>query len=259
MDENRVFFLFLLAKMEMLIARLEKERAGRPEEIKLEKEVQQEQLRNIKAASMQQVELERKAFIKEHHALEERFLELQKSNEENMKMVKNMSELIAKHEGEKMKLRAQMKALPEEEMEASLKEMTDRHSEEVRVLLEKMDIQIDGIDKMKKSSDDQEFYSTAEEKEHAAELEELPQLMNARAKMMGGLQQKIAKTEKEQQAVEKSSYIKQGCKVIAKVAPMAGKAMAACYPWSVPYAEPIAGFVSDAAGALSECDDCSIM
>jgi len=259
MVRKRIFFLFILAKMEMLIARFEKERAGRREEMKIEKEMQEEQLKNIKAASMQQAEQEREAFIKEHHALEERFLELQKSNEENMKMIKNLSELIAKHEGEKMKLRTEMTARPKEEMEASLKEMTDRHSEEVRVLLEKMDIQIDGIDKMKKLRADQEFCSSAEEKERAAKLEELPQLMNSRAQMVGGLQKKIEETEKEQQAVEQSSYIKQGCKVVAKVAPMAGKAVAVCYPWSAPYAEPIAGIVRDAAEALSESDDCSIM
>jgi len=226
--------------------------------MEIEMKVQREQLKNMTAARMEQAEQEREAFIEENRALEERFLEMQKSNEENMKMIKDMSELIAKHEGEKMKLRTQMTAQPKEEMEASLKEMTDRHSEEVRVLLEKMDIQIDGIDKMKKSSDDQEFYSTAEDKERAAKLEELPQLMNSRAQMVGGLQQKIAETEKEQQAVEKSSYMKQGFKVLAKVAPMAGKAIAACHPPSAPYAEPIASVVSVAAGALSECD-CSIM
>ena len=249
---------FLLAKMEMLIARLEKERAEVREKIKIEMEVQQEQLRNMEAAHMGQAEQEREAFIKENHALEERFLEMQKSNEENMKMIKNMSELIAKHEAEKMKLRTQMTVLPQEDMEASLKEMTDRHSEEVRVLLEKMDIQLDGIDRTKKSSDDQEFSSTAKEKERAVGLEQLPQLMNSRKEMVHGLQQRISETEKEQQAVEKASYMKQGLKVLATVAPVAGKAMAVCYPPSAPYAEPIALFVSTTAVALSECD-CSIM
>ena len=257
MDTNSVFFLFLFAKMEMLIARSEKERAALREKKKSEMKVQQEQLQNMMAARMGQAEQEREAFIKEKHALEERLLEMQKSNEENMEMIKNLSELIARHEVEKMKLRTQMTALPKEQMEASLKEMNDRHSEEVKVLLEKMDIQIDGIEKMKKSSDEQE-YSTAEEKERAANLEELPQLMNSRKEMLGGLQQRIAETEKEQQAVEKSSYMKQGLKVLATVAPVAGKAIALCHPPSAPYAVPIASVVSTVAVALSECD-CSIM
>lgn len=242
-------YFFLRAKMEMLIARLEKERAELREKIKIEMEVQQEQLQNMETASMRQAEQEREAFIKENHALEEQFLEMQKSNEENMKMIKDMSELIVKHEAEKMKLRTQMKVLPKEEMEVSLKEMTDRHSEEVRELLGKMDIQLDEIDRIKKST---------EEKERAANLEELPQLMNSRKEMVGDLQQRITMTEKEQQAVEKSSYMKEGLKVVSKVAPVAGKAIAAYYPLAAPYAEPIASVVSTAAEALSECD-CSIM
>ena len=251
-------YFFLLAKMEMLIARLEKERAELREKMKIEMEVQQEQLQNMEAASMGQAEQERQAFIKENHASEERFLEMQKSNEENMKMIKDMSELIVKHEAEKMKLRTQMKVLPKEEMEVSLKEMTDRHSEEVRELLGKMDIQLDEIDRNKKSTDDLEFFSTAKEKERAANLEELPQLMNSRKEMVGDLQQRITMTEKEQQAVEKSSYMKEGLKVVSKLAPVAGKAIAAYYPLAAPYAEPIASVVSTAAEALSECD-CSIM
>ena len=231
--------------MEILIARSEKERAGLREQMRSEMEVQKEQLQNMMEARMGQAEKDREAFIKENLALEERVLEMQKSNEENMKIIKNMSELIAKHEGEKIKLRALMTALPKEKMEASLKEMDDRHSEEIRVLLEKMDTQIDGIEK---SSDDPEFYSTAEEKE----------LMNSRKKMVDGLQQRIAETEKEQQAVEKSSYMKQGLKVLATMAPVAGKAIAVCHPPSAPYAEPIASVVSTTALALSECD-CSIM
>lgn len=256
MDDDRVFFPS--TKMEMLITRLEKERVEQREKMKSENEVQQQQLQNMMAAHMGQAERERQAFIKENHALEERFLEMQKSNEENMKMMKTLSELIARHEGEKMKLSAQMTALPKEQMEASLKEMNDRHSEEVRVLLEKMDIQIDGIDKMKKSIDGEEFYSTAEEKERAANLEELPQLMNSRKEMVSGLQQRIAETEKEKQAVEKSAFMKQGLKVLATVAPVFGKAIAAAHPPSAPFAEPIAHAVSVTAAALSECD-CSIM
>lgn len=240
--------------MEILIARLEKERAELREKMKIEMEVQQEQLKNMEAAHMDQAEQEREAFIKENRALEERFLEMQKSNEENMEMIKNMSELIAKHEAEKMKLRTRMRVLPKEEMEASLKEMTERHSEEVRLLFEKMDIQLDGIDSMKKSSDEQEFYSTAEEKERAANLEELPQLINSRKELVGGLQQRILETEKEQQAVEKSSYMKQGLKAVATMAPAVGKAVAVYYP----LAAPIASVVGTAAEALSECD-CSIM
>lgn len=243
--------------MEMLIARMEKERAGMREQMANELKVQREQLQNMMAASMKQAEREREAFIQENHALEDRFLEMQKSNEENMKTIKNMSELIAKHEEEKLELRTQMRALPKDEMEASLKIMSDRHSEEVTAMHEKMDIQLDGIKKIKESSDDEALYSTEKGKERAADLEELPQLMTSRAQMVGSLQQKMAETEKEREAVDKPSFLKQGFKVVAQVAPVAGKALA-LYPPAKPYAEPVAAVVGAVAGALSECD-CSIM
>lgn len=65
-----------------------------------------------------------------------------------MKMIKNMLELIVKYEGEKMKFCVQMIVLFKEKMEVFLKEMDDRYVEEVRGLFEKMDIQIDGIEKL---------------------------------------------------------------------------------------------------------------
>ena len=250
-------FSIFVAKMEMLIGRLEKERAGLREQMANELKVQQDQLQNMMAASMERAERERGAFIKENRALEERFLEMQKSNEENMKMIKNMSELMAKHEEEKLELRSKMTALPKDDMEASLEKMNERHTKEVTALLEKMDIQIDGIKKIKESGDDEALYSAEKEKEHAANLEELPQLMTSRAQMVGNLQQRMADTEKEREAVEKPSYMKQGFKAIVQVAPVAGKALAQ-YPPAKPYAEPVAAVVGAVAEALSECD-CSIM
>ena len=241
----------------MLIGRLENEKAGLREQMANELQVQQEQLQNMMAASMKQAEREREAFIKENHASEERFLEMQKSNEENMEMIKNMTELIAKHEEEKMELRRQMKAMPKEEVSASLRRMNDRHTQEVKALLEKMDIQLNGIKKIKESSDEEALYSTMKEEKLAGNPEELPQLMASRAQMVGNLQQRMAETEKEREAVEKPSFIKQGLKVIAKVAPVAGKAMSLYSPGN-PLAEPVAAVVGATAFALSECD-CSIM
>ena len=240
--------------MEMLIGRSEKERTGLREQMAIERKVQQDQLKNMMAASMKQAEREREAFIKENRALAERLLAMQKSNEENMKMIKNMSELMAKHEEEKLEFRSKMTALPKDEMEASLGTINERHNKEVTALLEKMDIQIDGIKKIKESGDDEALYSAEKEKERATNLEELPQLMTSRAQMVGSLQQRMAKTEKEREAVEKPSYMKQGLRVVARVAPLAGKA----FSFYTPYAEPLGAVVGDAAVALSECD-CSIM
>jgi len=207
--------------VEMLITRLEKERVQQREKMESENEVQQQQLQNMMAADMEQAEKERQAFIKENNAEEERFLEMQKSNEENMKMMKTLSELIARHEGEKMKLCAQMTALPKEQMEASLKEMNDRHSEEVRVLLEKINSQ---IEKMKKSLSDEE------EKKRAANFKELAQLMNSRKAVICGQKQRIGEIEKEKEAVEKPDFIWQVLKYVAKAAPVAAGGLALVSP-----------------------------
>ncbi|KAL9979073.1 hypothetical protein ACROYT_G016675 [Oculina patagonica] len=245
-------------EMEMLIARLEKENEGMREKMADELKVQREQLQNMLAASMKKAEQEREAFIKENHELEERFLEMQKSNEDNMRTIKNIFELITKYEEEKLKLRMQMRELPEDEMKASLKKMNDRHSEEVTAMLEKLDIQLDGIKKIKESGDDEALYSTKKEKGRAADWEELPQMMTSRAQMVGSLQQNMADTEKEREAVDKPSFLKQGLKVIAQKVPVVGEAIA-LYPPAKPYAEPVAAVVGAFAKALSECDDCSIM
>ena len=242
------YFSIFVAKMEMMIGRLEKERAGLREQMANELKVQQDQLQNMVTASMKQAEREREAFIKENRALAERLLEMQKSNEENMKMIKNMSELMAKHEEEKLELRSKMTALPKHDMESSLEKLNERHSEEETALLEKI----------KETGDDEALYSAEKEKERAANLEELPQLMTSRAQMVEGLQKRMSKTEKEREDVEKPSYLKQGLKVVARVAPLAGKALSLVPSPAAPYAEPVAAVVGVTALALSECD-CSIM
>ena len=231
------YFSIFVAKMEMLIGRLEKERAGQREQMANELKVQQDQLQNMMAASMKQAEREREAFIKENRALEEQLLEMQKSNEENMKMIKNMSELMAKHEEEKLKLRSKMTEPPKDDMEASLEKLNERHTEEETALLEKI----------KKSGGD-----------GAANLEELLQRITSRTQMVGSLQQRRAETEKERVAVEKSRYLKRGLKVVALVAPLAGKALSLVPSPAAPFAQPVATVVAATAFALSECD-CSIM
>ena len=86
--------------MEMLIARIEKERVQYQQYIYSELEAQRVQMQNMMAANMKQAEQEREAFIKDNQASEMRFLEVQRSNEENMKLIRNMTHLIAKQHKE---------------------------------------------------------------------------------------------------------------------------------------------------------------
>ena len=239
--------------MVMLIARSEKERAVMQEQMRSEMEVEREQLQNMGAAGLKQAQREREDFIQENHALEERLLKMKKQNEENMKMIKSMSEMIAKHEREKLQLRAQMTELPQEEAEESLRELNNRHSEEVNTFLEKMDFHLDYI----KSSGKEALYSTEKGGESAKKLEELPQMMTSRAQMVGDLQQRMAENEREQESVEKGETLKKALQFIAQVAPLVGK-VAALYTPAAPYAEPVSSAVAGVAQSLSACD-CSIM
>ena len=93
MTFNRFIFSFLLLflKMEMLITRLEKERVQYRQQMHSELEAQRVQMQNMMASNMKQAEREREAFIKDNQALEERFLDMQRSNEENIKLIRNMT------------------------------------------------------------------------------------------------------------------------------------------------------------------------
>ena len=245
-------FLFCFAKMKILIARSKEERDGLREQIESEKEVEQEQLENMRAAGLKQAQREREAFIEEKHALDERFIEMQKENEENMKMIQSMSEMIARHKDEKLQLRAQTEEFLEEEAEEALRELNDRHSEEVNAFLKKMDIHLDDI----KSSGEQDLYSTEKDEECAKKLEELPQMMTSRAQMVGDLQQRMAENEREQESVKKGEFLKKYFLFVSSVAPAIGEVVA-LYPPAAPYAKPVSSAVSQGAKALS--DNCSVM
>ena len=237
----------------MLIARLNEERAGLRQQMHSELREERLQMQNMIAANMRQAKQEREAFVRENQALEERLLAIQKSNEENMRMIKDMAELIAKQDREKMDLRANLKELPREEIEVLLNEMSDKYTDEVRASLEKTDTHLEGITKIKEQASEEEKEKTCGEN-----LEELPRMIISRSQAIGNLQQRIAETQKEQGFVEKlKSGTKKGLKVIARIAPAAGQLSAAYAPQTAVYAAPAAALVSISADALS--DVCSIM
>ena len=171
--------------MEMLIDRIEKERIQYQQHIYSELEAQRVQMQNMMAANMKQAEQEREAFIKDNQASEMRFLEVQRSNEENMKLIRNMTHLIAKQHKEKEFLRENAKELPKDKMEALLKQETS----------------------------DEEDENTCHEK-----LDEVPDMIKLRSEIVGNLSKKISETHQEQNKVEMSSIIKKGLKFIARAA-----------------------------------------
>ncbi|XP_068717238.1 guanylate-binding protein 7-like [Montipora capricornis] len=206
-------------EMKMLIDRVVEERAGLRQQMQSELAEHRVQMQNMMAANMRQVELEREAFMRENKALEERVLEVQRLNEESMRVIKHMSELIAQHEKDKKALKANAEKLPQEELEGLLTEMNGRQTEEVRALLENAgEIKDPGRDEGKAEK-------TCGQKEG-----ELPQLINERKERVTNLQQQIADTHQEQAEVEKQSFMKKGLKLVGKLAPLAGEVAALAYP-----------------------------
>ena len=238
--------------MEMLITRLEKERVQYRQQMHSELEAQRVQMQNMMAANMKQAEQEREAFIKDNQALEERFLEVQKSNEENMKLIRNMTALIAKQHKEKEVLKENAKELPRDKMEGLLNEMSERHKDEVSALLKETDDQFEGAKKLKQETSDEGDDNTCHKN-----LDEVPEMIKLRSEAVEDVQKKITETHQEQGKVETSSYIQRGLKAVSKIAPAIGTVAAVFRPDLAPMAKAAGTAIGAAAQGLSEV--CSIM
>ena len=245
-------FLLLFLKMEMLITRLEKERVQYRQQMHSELEAQRVQMQNMMAANMKQAEQEREAFIKDNLALEERFLEVQRSNEENMKLIRNMTTLIARQHKEKEVLRENSKGLPRDKMEGLMNEMRERQTDEVSALLKKTDGQFEGAKKLK-----QEISDEGDENTCHKNLDDVPEMIKLSSEAVEDVRKKITETHLEQEKVETSSYIKNGLKVVARTARLIGQIIRVVQPETAPFAVPARAAIDTAAESLS--NECSIM
>ena len=232
--------------MEMLITRLEKERVLYQQQMRSELEAQRVQMKNMIEANMKQTEQEREALIKDNQALEERFQEVQKSNEKNMKLMRNMTALIAKQHKEKEVLRENAKELPRDKMEGLLNEMSERHTDEVSTLLMKTNDQFEGAKKLKQETSDEGDENTCHKN-----LKEVPEMIKLRSEAVEDVQKKITETHQEQRKGETSSYIQRGLKAIAAIAPAIGKVTAVVRPDLAPMAEAASTAIGASAQGLS--------
>ena len=195
---------------------------------------------------MKQTEQEREALIKDNQALEERFQEVQKSNEKNMKLMRNMTALIAKQHKEKEVLRENAKELPRDKMEGLLNEMSERHTDEVSALLMKTNDQFEGAKKLKQETSDEGDENTCHKN-----LKEVPEMIKLRSEAVEDVQKKITETHQEQRKGETSSYIQRGLKAIAAIAPAIGKVTAVVRPDLAPMAEAASTAIGASAQGLS--------
>jgi len=230
--------------MELLIQNLEEERKRFMEQMEIERSAHRDQMENMMAASMKHAQEERRAFARENQALQDRFLALQDCNEENMRMIKKLSDVAAKQKREKEELLQRMKDQADVDQETLIKKMNDKHDEEMNALRDGMNAKLDEVIT------------------HAPPDETVkcgtPALINKRTKEADCLQRKIDETHEKQQAVEKPSFWKKALKFVGKVAPAVGRIVSLAVPVAAPIAIPVAA----AAGKVIEFASdhiCSVM
>lgn len=84
----------LLKQMEMLQAKQQEETKRLREQMEAEAKAQRNQMDNMMKASMKQAEEDRRAFMQENQALNQRLVEMQKSNEGMQQMMENLKQQL---------------------------------------------------------------------------------------------------------------------------------------------------------------------
>ena len=210
--------------MEMLLKNLEDERKRFSEQMESERKAQRGQMDNMIATSMKRAQEERQAFIAENQALKERFMASQEHNENNMRIIKKLSEMTAKKEQEEKVLRQQMEANDKDDSEALIKELNEKHDAEMKALRDEMNAKLDGMIKQAPSSDITACGTNG--------------LIKQRAKETEALHGKIKITRDGQADVEKPGFWTKALQVVGKfIVPAVGAVVSAVAPIATPLAE----------------------
>lgn len=213
-------------QMEMLLKNLEEERKRFGEQMESERKAQQGQMDNMIATSMKRAQEERQAFIRENQALKDRFMAMQEHNENNMRMIKKLSEMAAKKEQEEKALRQQMKSKAKEDNEALIKRLNEKHDEEIKALRDEMNAKLDEMIIQAPSSDLTAWGTEG--------------LIEQRVKEADDLHGKIKITRKKQEDVEKPGFWTQALQVVGKlVVPAVGAVLSAVAPLAAPLADGV--------------------
>ena len=178
--------------MEMLLKNLEEERKRFSEQMESERKAQQGQMDNMIAISMKRAQEERQAFIRENQALKERSMALQEHNENNMRMIKKLSEMAVKKEQEEKALRQQLEVNAKDDSEGLIKELNEKHDAEMKALRDEMNAKLDEVIKQTQSS--------------ALTAWTTEGLIGQRVKETDDLHGKIKRTRKERENVEKPGF-----------------------------------------------------
>ena len=116
--------------MEMLSRKLNEERQKFREQMDNELRAQREQMNNMMEANMKSAKQDRELLVQQNQDLQNKFLAFQKANEDNMKEIGKLRDLLAKQDEEKRRLSEQMELKSQaasERQEQMRVEMEKRH------------------------------------------------------------------------------------------------------------------------------------
>lgn len=119
--------------MEMLSRKLNEERQKFREQMDNELRAQREQMNNMMEANMKSAKQDRELLVQQNQDLQNKFLAFQKANEDNMKEIGKLRDLLAKQDEEKRRLSEQMELKSQaasERQEQMRVEMEKRHKRE---------------------------------------------------------------------------------------------------------------------------------
>lgn len=91
--------------MEMLQTKQQEETKRLREQMEAEAKAQRDQMDNMMKASMKQAEEDRRAFARENQALNQRLLEMQKSNEEMQQVMANLKQQLQQNQSRQQEVK----------------------------------------------------------------------------------------------------------------------------------------------------------
>ena len=91
--------------MEMLQTKQQEETKRLREQMEAEAKAQRDQMDNMMKASMKQAEEDRRAFARENQALNQRLLEMQKSNKEMQQVMANLKQQLQQNQSRQQEVK----------------------------------------------------------------------------------------------------------------------------------------------------------
>ena len=195
--------------MDTLCEKHEEEIQRIREQMKNELRVQNEQLKNMLESNMKSAKQDRQLLVQQNQDLQNQFLAFQKANEDNMKEIGKLRDLLAKQYEEKRKLSEQVELNAQNASERQEKiraEMEERHKREQAKLRREMEINIEKNLQEYKAA----LAATEQDKEKTKkDLEVLKSQYQTKLEEITNMQGEMNETKEELAELKKPGFVYQ--------------------------------------------------